>query len=439
MAAERPSLSGIFASLRSVVRFRRFELDPEKRRLARVASVDDLRAVARRRLPRGVFDYIDGAAEDEISLAANSDAYRRIRFRPRVLRDVSGVNPATTLLGRPVSLPLVIAPTGFTRIAHSAGEIALARVAARAGIPYTLSTLSTRSIEEVAAVSTGAKWFQVYVWRDRGLVREMVERAASAGYEAIVLTVDTPVLGNRQRDVRNGLTLPPKLDLWTILDGIIHPGWTLDFVRAEPIRFANVVGRAVGDGADAVSLSDYINTQFDPALSWRDVEWLRSIWRGPIVLKGIQTVEDARLAAEAGVAAIALSNHGGRQLDCAPAPLDLVPAVADAVGERVEIICDGGVRRGSDVVKAIALGARACMAGRAFLYGLGAAGESGVDHVCRYLTSGMRRTMALIGCRTVGDLSRDCVTAWSEGDPAHEVEERADGQAGEAPQAASGR
>jgi L-lactate dehydrogenase (cytochrome) len=439
MAAERPSMSRIFASMRSVMRFRRFELDPDKRRLARVANVDDLRAVARRRLPRGVFDYIDGAAEDEISLARNSDAYRRIRFRPRVLRDVSEVNPATTLLGRPVSLPLVIAPTGFTRIAHSAGELALARVAARAGIPYTLSTLSTRSIEEVAAVSTGAKWFQVYVWRDRGLVREMVERAASAGYEAIVLTVDTPVLGNRQRDVRNGLTLPPKLDLWTVLDGVIHPGWTWDFVRAEPIRFANVVGRGVGDGADAVSLSDYINTQFDPALSWRDVEWLRSIWRGPIVLKGIQTVEDARLAAEAGVAAIALSNHGGRQLDCAPAPLDLVPAVADAVSGRLEIICDGGVRRGSDVVKAIALGARACMAGRAFLYGLGAAGENGVDHVCRYLASGMRRTMALIGCRTVGDLSRDYVTGWSEGDTAQEVEEQADGGAGGAPWAVSGR
>ncbi len=439
MAAERPSVSRIFASLRSVMRFRRFELDPEKRRLARVASVEDLRAVARRRLPRGVFDYIDGAAEDDISLAANSDAYRRIRFRPRVLRDVSEVNPATTLLGRAVSLPLVIAPTGFTRIAHSAGELALACVAARAGIPYTLSTLSTRSIEEVAAVSTGAKWFQVYVWRDRGLVREMIERAASAGYEAIVLTVDTPVLGNRQRDVRNGLTLPPKLDLRTILDGVVHPGWTWDFVRAEPIRFANVVGRAVGDGADAVSLSDYINAQFDPALSWRDVEWLRSIWKGPVVLKGIQTVEDARLAAEAGVAAIALSNHGGRQLDSAPAPLDLVPAVADAVGGRLEIICDGGVRRGSDVVKAIALGARACMAGRAFLYGLGAAGESGVDHVCRYLASGMRRTMALNACRTVGVHSRDYVTEWSEGDTAHEVEERAGGQAGGSPWAASGR
>jgi len=209
-------------------------------------------------------------------------------------------------------------------------------------------------------------------------------------------------------------------NITSILDGVLHPGWTWDFVRAEPIRFANVVGRSVGDGADAVSLSDYINTQFDPGLSWRDVEWFLSIWKGPLVLKGVQTVEDAKLAAQAGVAAVALSNHGGRQLDSAPAPLDLVPAVADAVGDRLEIICDGGVRRGSDVVKAVALGARACMAGRAFLYGLGAAGELGVDHVCRFLATGMRRTMALIGCRAVGDLSRDYVEGWSRADAVDE-------------------
>jgi L-lactate dehydrogenase (cytochrome) len=416
MAKDRASILRSFAALRAVMRFRPIELDPVKRRLARAANVEDLRDLARRRLPRGVFDYIDGAAEEEISLAANSDAYRRIRFRPRVLRDVREVDPTTTLLGRSLPIPLVLAPTGFTRMADSAGEVAVARAAARAGVPYTLSTLSTRSIEEVAAVSTGPKWFQVYVWRDRGLVREMVERAATAGYETLLLTVDTPVLGRRERDVRNGFTLPPKLDFGTILDGILHPGWTWDFVRAEPIRFANVVGRAVGDGADPVSLADYISTQFDPGLSWRDVDWFRSIWHGPVVIKGIQTIADARLAADAGVAAIALSNHGGRQLDSAPAPLELVPAVADAVGDRLEIICDGGVRRGSDVVKAVALGARACMAGRAYLYGLGAAGESGVDHVLRLLATDIRRTMALVGCRTIADLSRDYVSGWEQKD-----------------------
>ena len=415
-ATDGPSIRRSLAALRAVMRFRPIELDRVKRRLARAASVEDLRTIARRRLPRGVFDYIDGAAEDEITLAANSDAYRRIRFRPRVLRDVREVDPSTTLLGRPLPMPLVLAPTGFTRIADPAGELAVARAAARAGLPYALSTLSTRSIEEVAAVSTGPKWFQVYVWRDRGLVREMVERAAAAGYEALLLTVDTPVLGRRERDVRNGFTLPPQLGLGTILDGILHPEWTWDFVRAEPIRFANVVGRKVGDGAAPVALAEYIGSQFDPGLSWRDVEWFRSIWRGPLVIKGIQTVADARLAADAGVAAVALSNHGGRQLDGAPAPLELVPAVAAAVGDRVEIICDGGVRRGSDVVKAVALGARACMAGRAYLYGLGAAGERGVDHVLRLLATDMRRTMALVGCRTIAELSTDYVSGWNRHD-----------------------
>jgi L-lactate dehydrogenase (cytochrome) len=321
---------------------------------------------------------------------------------------VGAVDPATTLLGRPLSLPLVLAPTGFTRIADPDGELAVARAAARADLPYTLSTLSTRSIEEVAAVGPGRRWFQVYVWRDRGLVRAMIERAAAAGYEALVLTVDTAVLGRRERDVRRGFTLPPKIGPGTLLDGALHPGWTWAFVRSEPIRFANVAepgaGAGPGDGREAVSLAEYINSQFDPALSWDDVTWMRSVWDGPIVLKGIQTVDDARLAADAGVEAIALSNHGGRQLDGAPATLGLVAPVADAVGGRVEIICDGGVRRGSDIVKAVALGARAAMAGRAYLYGLGAAGERGVDHVLGLLDTDVRRTMALVGARTVADL-----------------------------------
>ena len=278
-------------------------------------------------------------------------------------------------------------------------------------MPYTLSTLSTRSIEEVAAVSSGRKWFQVYVWRDRGLVKDMIDRAAAAGYEALVLTVDTTVLGRRERDVRHGFTMPPKLGLDTLVDGMLHPSWTWAFVRSEPVRFANIVGRGsdVGDGASAVSLAEYTNSQFDPSLAWGDVEWLRSVWDGPILLKGIQTVEDAVLAADSGVEAIALSNHGGRQLDSAPATLDLVAPVVDAVGSRVEVICDGGVRRGSDIVKAVALGARACMAGRAYLYGLGAAGERGVDHVLGLLDADMRRVMALVGASRVSDLNRDLV------------------------------
>jgi L-lactate dehydrogenase (cytochrome) len=396
-------------TLRSVVRFKRFETDPVTRRLRGAASVADLRRLARRRLPAGVFDYIDGAAEDERTLAANVDAFAAVTFRPRVLRDVSSIDTSTTLLGQPLPMPLVLAPTGFTRIADPQGELAVARAAARAGLPYTLSTMATRSIEEVAAASTGPKWFQVYVWRDRGLVKELVERAHRAGYDALMLTVDTAVLGRRERDVRRGFTLPPTVGLDTLVDGMLHPGWSWSFVRSEPIRFANLVGSSVGDGGTAVSLAEFTASQFDPALSWADVDWLRSQWDGPLLLKGIQTVDDAVLAADAGVDAIALSNHGGRQLDSAPPVLDLVEPVAQAVGDRVAIICDGGIRRGSDIVKALALGATAAMTGRAYLYGLGAAGERGVDHVLDLLGADLRRVMALCGVRSIPEITRALV------------------------------
>ena len=398
-----------FETIRSVVRFGRIETDRIERRLAHAASVADLRRIAKRRLPGGVFDYIDGAAEDERTLAANQDAFAATTFRPRVLRGVKKVEVAATILGQPLAYPLVLAPTGFTRIADPQGELAVARAAERARLPYTLSTLSTRSIEEVRAVSDGRLWFQVYAWRDRGLVQEMIERAAAAKFEALVLTVDTAVFGRRERDVRRGFSLPPTIGPRTLVDGALHPGWTWSFVRSEPIRFANVVGRDVGDGASPVTLSDYINTQFDPALSWDDVTWLRSVWDGPIILKGIQTVADAVLAADAGVEAIALSNHGGRQLDGSPATFSLVAPVADAVGGRTEIICDGGIRRGSDIVKALAAGANACMAGRAYLYALGAAGEPGVDRVLEWFHADMVRTMNLLGVGSIPELDRSLI------------------------------
>jgi len=395
-----------FETLRSVVRLGSVETDRVERRLARAASVADLRRIAKRRLPGGVFDYIDGAAEDERTLAANERAYAAIGLRPRVLRGLPDVTIGTTILGEPAAYPLVLAPTGFTRIADPQGELAVARAAARAGLPYTLSTLSTRSIEEVRAVSDGRLWFQVYAWRDRGLVKEMVDRAAQARFEALVLTVDTAVLGRRERDVRRGFSLPPTIGPGTFLDGALHPGWTWRFLRSEPIRFSNVVGRDVGDGASPVKLSDYINTQFDPGLSWADVDWLRSIWPRRVLLKGVQTVEDAKLAVAAGVDAIVLSNHGGRQLDGAPATLPLVAPVADAVGGRTEVICDGGVRRGGDIVKAVAAGATAAMAGRAYLYALGAAGERGVDRLLEWFAADVRRTMSLLGVASIADLDR---------------------------------
>jgi L-lactate dehydrogenase (cytochrome) len=395
-------------TLRSVLQLKPIELHPTRRRLARSASVADMRLIAKRRLPRGVFDYIDGGAEDERTLRANSDAFAKVTFRPRVLRGVTDIDVSGRVLGESTAFPFIMAPTGFTRIADPQGELAVARAAERAGLPYTLSTLGTRSIEEVRTAAPDARlWFQVYAWRDRALVADMVRRAALCNYEALMLTVDTAVFGRRERDLRRGFSLPPKIGPGTFIDGALHPEWTLSFLRSEPIRFANVVGADVGDGSSPVDLAAYINSQFDPGLSWSDVEWLRSLWAGPIIVKGIQTVDDAVIAAEMGVEAIALSNHGGRQLDDAPAIFDLIAPVADAVGDRIEIISDGGIRRGSDIVKAMAAGATACMGGRAYLYALGAAGEAGVDQLLATWSEDIRRTLALLGVSSMSELDRD--------------------------------
>ena len=377
-----------------------------ERALARCADVEDLRRRAQRRLPAGVFDYIDGAAEDERCYAANAAAWRRVELAPRVLRDVSKIDLGTTVLGRPVPTPLALAPTGFARIADPAGELAVARAAAERGLPFTLSTLGTRSIEEVAAVSTGPKWFQVYVWRDRALVRDMVERAAAEGYEALLVTVDTAVLGRRERDVRRGFTLPPTIGLGTIVDGIRHPGWTWSFLRGGPITFSNVAGTSQGT---AVTLSDFVSSQFDPSLSWRDLDWLRGVTDLPVVVKGVGCAADARIAADEGLPAVVISNHGGRQLDGAPPTLDLLEETVQAVGDEVEVLIDGGVRRGADLVVARALGARAAMVGRPCLYGLAAGGQRGVAHALDQLLLGAERTMALLGATSLDDLTRQHV------------------------------
>ena len=403
-------------TLRSTMRFRRFELDANKRRLNKVASVEDLRRIARRRLPRGIFDYIDGGAEDERTLARNSEAFARIEFRPRVLREVGDGDPSTTLLGRPLPYPLVLAPTGYTRIADPQGELAVARAAERAGLPYSLSTMATRSIEEVAAVSNGRKWFQVYTFRDRGSVKDMISRAAEAGYEAIMPTVDLAVLGQRDRDVRRGFTMPPKLGLGTLLDGATHPGWTWAFARSEPIKFANIAQHGVGGRRQRAGLDGRLRqheVRPQPVVARHRVDALdleradgdqghpvrrRRRPRRRARCRGHRPVEPRRPPARR-----------------APTPVDLVAPVVDAVGDRLEVICDGGVRRGSDIVKAVALGARACMAGRAYLYALGAAGELGVDHVLKMLDSDVRRTMALIGARTIADITPEMVAVPSAG------------------------
>ncbi|HSL73344.1 MAG TPA: alpha-hydroxy acid oxidase [Ilumatobacteraceae bacterium] len=396
-------------TFRSVVQFEKLTLDPVERRLRKCASVEDFRRVAKRRLPHGVFDYIDGGAEDERTMRGNVDAFGRYEFVPQVLRDVSNLDTSVEIFGRPASMPLIVAPTGYTRIAHSQGELAVARAAERAGIPYSLSTMGTRSIEDVAGVCASDKWFQIYTWRDRPLVEELVARAKEAGYTTVWLTVDTAVLGRRERDVRRGFTLPPRIGPGTLIDGALHPGWTLDFLRNEPIRFSNVVGRKELDGSTPISLAAKVKGHFDQSLSWNDLDWLRGIWDGPIVLKGIQTVADAKQAVSMGVEGIGLSNHGGRQLDDSPVPLLLVEPVRDVVGDAATIICDGGVRRGSDIVKAIALGADAVTVGRPYLYALGAAGERGVDQLLEFLREGLERTMSLTGVRTIAEIDRALV------------------------------
>ena len=327
------------------------------------------------------------------------------------MRDVSAIDTSSKILGREVPFPLILAPTGFTRIVDPLGELAVARAAAEWNLPYALSTLGTRSIEEVAEAGAGGRnWYQLYVWKDRGLVRNMIERARDSGYEALCITADLVVPGRRERDVRNGLTLPPKLGLRTMFDGLVRPGWTWRFLNAEPITFANVVGFHEADGSTAVALSTLVNDQFDASLSWKDLEWIRSIWDGPIVLKGIQSVADARKAVEHGIQAICVSNHGGRQLEGAPSSIEMIEPISQEIGDSAEIICDGGVRRGADIIKAIALGAGSVMVGRPYLYALGAGGQKGVEWVLDFFEEGMRRSMALVGVRSIAEIDRDLVS-----------------------------
>jgi len=392
-----------WSELRGVLRPAGVPLPGTERRLARAASVPDLRLLARRRAPRAVFDYTDGAAGEEIALRRSRQAYGRVEFSSRVLRDVSDVDASTTILGRPAALPLVFAPTGFTRMMHTEGEPAVARVAARSGIPYALSTMGTTSIEDLAAAAPGGRlWFQLYLWRDREASRDFVDRARDAGYEALVLTVDTPVPGARLRDVRNGLTIPPSLSIRTFAEGALHPGWWFDLLTTEALEFASL-NRFEG------TVAELVGRMFDPALTMADLSWLRSVWPGPLVVKGIQHVEDARAVVDAGADAVVVSNHGGRQLDRAAVPLEALAGVVDAVGDRAEVYVDGGILSGSDLVAAVALGARAGLVGRAYLYGLMAGGERGVQRAADILRAEVTTTMALLGVTRVEDLSRDHV------------------------------
>jgi L-lactate dehydrogenase (cytochrome) len=382
----------------------RVPLDPTDRRLGRAHTIADLRAIAARRLPRAVFDYTDGAAEQEISLRRARESFARVEFHPRVLRDVSTADTGTTVFGRHWPLPFALAPTGFTRMMHHEGERAAARAAQRAGVTFTLSTMGTTSIEQVADEAPDAnKWFQLYVWRDRAAGKDLIERARAAGFEALVLTVDTAVAGARMRDVRNGLTIPPALTPSTVLDAAVHPTWWFNLLTTEPLTFASL---HEWHG----TVAELVDAMFDPSVTFADIEWLRAAWPGPLLLKGIHTVEDARAAVDHGADGIIISAHGGRQLDRAAAPLEVLPSIVDAVGDKAEILLDTGIMNGGDIVAALALGAKACLVGRAFLYGLMAGGERGVDRAIAILTEEMTRTLRLLGVPSIRELNSSHVS-----------------------------
>ena len=386
------------------MRFRQPTWSPKKRRLAAALTIDDLRLIARRRTPRAAFDYTDGAADGEVSLARARQAFRDVEFHPAVLRDVSSVDTSREVLGRRAALPFGIAPTGFTRMMHTEGETAGATAAGDAGIPFALSTMGTTSIEAVAAANPhGRNWFQLYMWKDRDRSMELLQRAADAGYDTLLVTVDVPVAGARLRDVRNGMTIPPALTPRTVLNAIPRPAWWFDLLTTEPLAFASL-------DAWSGTVADMIDAMFDPSVTYDDLAWIRDQWPGSVVVKGVQTVDDARRLADCGVDAVLLSSHGGRQLDRAPVPFHLLPDVVDAVGTSVEVHLDTGIMSGQDVVAAIACGARFTLIGRAYLYGLMAGGREGVDRVIEILRGQVERTMRLLGVSTLDELEPGHVT-----------------------------
>ncbi|WP_197495376.1 alpha-hydroxy acid oxidase [Mycobacterium kyorinense] len=390
--------------LAPLIRFRKPRFDRIQRRLDAALTIHDLRRIAQRRTPRAAFDYTDGAAEDELSIERARQAFRDIEFHPAILRDVSSVRTDWPVLGAPIALPFGIAPTGFTRLMHTAGELAGARAAARFGVPFSLSTLGTAAIEDVAAViPQSRKWFQLYMWRDRDRSMALVDRAAQAGFDTLLVTVDVPVAGARLRDARNGMTIPPTLTLRTVLDALPRPHWWFDLLTTEPLAFASL-DRWSG------TVGEYLDTMFDPSVTFADLAWIKTQWPGKLVVKGIQTVADARAAVDVGADGIVLSNHGGRQLDRAPVPFHLLPVVARELGRDTEILLDTGIMSGADIVAAVALGARCTLIGRAYLYGLMAGGEAGVERAIEILSGQLTRTMRLLGVTCLEELSPSHVT-----------------------------
>jgi L-lactate dehydrogenase (cytochrome) len=381
------------------------------RALDRCYSIADLETLARRRLPSGARAYLEGGGEDEYTLRRNRTAFDDIELLPQALHDVSRIDTTTTLLGRPAPLPIVLAPIGAPRMVHHEGELAVARASRHAGVPYAISTLGTVSVEAVAAATDVPLWFQLYVWGDRGEAREALARARAAGFHALLLSIDTAVRSKRERELHAGLSLPtPQLRLRTFLDGALHPAWAWHFLTSEAISFPNISRSGPESRAK-------VEDMFDGTVRWDDLEWIRDAWDGPIGLKGVLRADEARRAADEGLDAVIVSNHGGRQLDHVPATIEVIAGIVDAVDGRLEVLMDSGIRRGSDIVAALALGARGVLIGRAHLYGLAAAGEAGVRHAVDILAEELRMTMALTGATRLDQLTRDLVrareTAWT--------------------------
>jgi L-lactate dehydrogenase (cytochrome) len=371
-----------------------------------IACIEDFRVMAQRRIPRMFYDYVDSGSYTESTYRANEADLRYIKLQQRVGVDIGSRNIRTVMAGHDVAMPVALAPTGLAGMMRGNGEILAARAAQRFGVPFTLSTMSICSIEDVAQSVPGPFWFQLYVMRDRAFVEHLIQRAASAGCSALVVTMDLPVGGQRHKDVKNGLATPPRMTLSNILNMASKPAWSWSMARAKRRHFGNIVGHVKGVG-DMASLASWVRDQFDPTVTWADIEWIRKLWHGKLVVKGILDARDAQLAVEAGADVIVVSNHGGRQLDGAPSSIQALPAIVDAVGEHTEVWFDSGVRSGQDVLKAVALGARGTLVGRAFLYGLAAAGEAGVHKSLEIIAAELDATMALCGCADITTVGRE--------------------------------
>ncbi len=373
--------------------------------LERCYNVSHLRKLAKRRLPSPLFHYIDGGADDEWSMRRNSTAFDDYELMPNYLSDVEEIDLTTEVLGQKLALPFFLAPTGMSRLFHHEKEFAVAKAAEKFGTLYSLSTMATSNLEDVAKTTVSAKMFQVYVFKDRGLTSEFVQRCKSSGYEALCLTVDTPLAGNRERDLITGMTMPPRFSLESLLSFALHPHWSLNFLRDPKCELANITHRSDLTDNQAETLVGYVNSQFDRSITWDDAAWLAKQWDGPFVIKGLQSPGDAQRAIDIGASAIMVSNHGGRQLESTPAPIDCIAPIRDAIGDQLELIVDGGIRRGTHIIKALANGANACSIGRPYLYGLAAGGQKGVERAIHLLKCETERSMALLGCNAVSKLN----------------------------------